>query len=207
MPSHEQQIEDHKLPEAVAGGGAGALIGGIAGLAAGLGAMAIPGVGPAIAAGPLAFAIGSAGIGAAAGGIIGALTATETAALPDQPDHRLEETPVAHDVTPAAPSGSLVYLDGLELAPHQDRFEDLEHDYRADFTARDLSGYTYDQFSPAYRYGYTLAGDPRFAREDWLAVEDYAHREWERENPGSWSRVKEAVRYAWQSRRSSRASG
>ena len=59
---------------AVSSAGAGAMIGGIAGLVAGLGALAIPGLGPIIAAGPLALALGSAGVGAAAGGMIGALT-------------------------------------------------------------------------------------------------------------------------------------
>src|SRR5436853_131883 len=103
---------------------AGALIGGMAGLAAGLGAIAIPGIGPAIAAGPLAVAIGSAGIGAAAGSIIGVLTATETPAPPSQPqDKSVDETPVEQNVTQAAPSGSRVYLDGLEMAPRQSRFE------------------------------------------------------------------------------------
>src|ERR1051326_4417806 len=176
MTNYEQQ----KSPGAVAGGSA--LIGGIAGLAAGLGAMALPGVGPAIAVGPLAVAIGSAGIGAAAGGLIGALTAKEIVTPLKENERHSEETPIQHNTTPTTPSGSRMYLDGLEMAPRQTRFEDIEHDYRSDFKARNLQGYTYEQFSPAYRYGYTLANDPRFAKEDWLAVEDYARREWESEN-------------------------
>ncbi|MGI8741439.1 MAG: hypothetical protein ACR2NN_02495 [Bryobacteraceae bacterium] len=56
------------------GVGAGAAIGGVAGLALGLSALAIPGAGPILAAGPLAAALASAGIGAAAGGFLGALT-------------------------------------------------------------------------------------------------------------------------------------
>lgn len=58
----------------VAGAGAGAAIGGFAGLMLGLAALALPGVGPVLAAGPIAAALGSAGIGVAAGGFIGALT-------------------------------------------------------------------------------------------------------------------------------------
>jgi hypothetical protein len=203
MASHEKGAEDHKALETVAGGGAGALIGGIAGLAAGLGAMAIPGIGPVIAAGPLAVAIGSAGIGAATGGVVGALTASEATTppdLPDQEDQRVEQTPAEHDPVTTA-SAALIYVDGLEMAPRRSRFEDFAHDYRADFNARNLPAYTYEQLSPAYRYGYTLASDPRFANADWLAVEDYARPEWERENPGTWDQVKEVVRYAWQSRR------
>ncbi len=52
---------------------ADAWIGGVAGLAAGMIAVAIPGIGPLIAAGPLAGAIGGLSIGAATGGIIGLL--------------------------------------------------------------------------------------------------------------------------------------
>jgi len=63
--------------EAAEGAGTGAtigvVIGGGAGLLAGLGMLAIPGVGPVVAAGPLVALITGAGVGAAAGGIIGGL--------------------------------------------------------------------------------------------------------------------------------------
>lgn len=64
--------------EAADGAGAGAtvgtVLGGGAGLLAGLGLIAIPGVGPLVAAGWLVTALSGAGVGAAAGGLIGALT-------------------------------------------------------------------------------------------------------------------------------------
>lgn len=63
-----------KAPEgAVAGVGAGGVIGGTIGLLAGIGALAIPGVGPFIAAGPLMAALSGAAAGATVGGITGAL--------------------------------------------------------------------------------------------------------------------------------------
>ena len=67
--------ENHtKAPEgAVAGVGAGGLLGGTLGLLAGIGALAIPGVGPLIAAGPLMGALSGAAAGAAVGGVAGAL--------------------------------------------------------------------------------------------------------------------------------------
>jgi hypothetical protein len=67
--------ENHtKAPEgAIAGVGAGGLLGGTLGLLAGIGAVAIPGVGPLIAAGPLLGALSGAATGAAVGGIAGAL--------------------------------------------------------------------------------------------------------------------------------------
>lgn len=52
--------------------GAGAAIGGIAGLLLGPGSLAIPGVGPIIAAGPLVGALVGATLGAATGGLLGA---------------------------------------------------------------------------------------------------------------------------------------
>ncbi len=52
----------------------GTLLGGGAGLLAGIGALAIPGFGPVVAAGWLVAALTGAGVGAAAGSILGALT-------------------------------------------------------------------------------------------------------------------------------------
>jgi hypothetical protein len=54
----------------------GTLIGGGAGLLAGLGLLAIPGLGPVVAAGWLLATVTGAGIGAAAGGLVGGLTGT-----------------------------------------------------------------------------------------------------------------------------------
>lgn len=63
-----------KAPEgAIAGVGAGGVVGGTLGLLAGIGALAIPGVGPLIAAGPLMATLSGAAAGAAVGGIAGAL--------------------------------------------------------------------------------------------------------------------------------------
>jgi len=63
-----------KAPEgAIAGVGAGGVLGGTLGLLAGIGALAIPGVGPLIAAGPLMATLSGAAAGAAVGGIAGGL--------------------------------------------------------------------------------------------------------------------------------------
>lgn len=52
----------------------GTVLGGGAGLLAGLGLLAIPGIGPVVAAGWLISAAAGAGVGAAAGGLAGSLT-------------------------------------------------------------------------------------------------------------------------------------
>lgn len=63
-----------KAPEgAVAGVGAGGVVGGTLGLLAGIGALAIPGVGPLIAAGPIMATLSGAAAGATVGGVGGAL--------------------------------------------------------------------------------------------------------------------------------------
>jgi uncharacterized protein (TIGR02271 family) len=64
-----EQVEDMAK-----GAGAGATIGGLAGLLLGITALAIPGIGPVLAAGPIAALIAGAGIGATAGGLISGLT-------------------------------------------------------------------------------------------------------------------------------------
>jgi hypothetical protein len=65
---------DDRVEGAEAGAGIGAVLGGAAGVLAGLGLIAIPGIGPVVAAGWLIAAGAGAVAGGAAGGIIGALT-------------------------------------------------------------------------------------------------------------------------------------
>ena len=73
-----RQYHDQVGSEAGTGAGTGAslgtLLGGGAGLLAGLGMLAIPGLGPVVAAGWLAATLVGAGVGAAAGGLVGSLT-------------------------------------------------------------------------------------------------------------------------------------
>ena len=64
--------EDERA-QARMGAGVGAMLGGAAGLLAGMGLLALPGIGPVVAAGWLASAITGAVSGGAAGGVIGAL--------------------------------------------------------------------------------------------------------------------------------------
>ena len=65
---------DTTAPATGTGASIGTLLGGGAGLLAGLGALAIPGIGPVVAAGWLIATLTGAGVGAAAGGLLGSLT-------------------------------------------------------------------------------------------------------------------------------------
>ncbi len=75
---HPLDPADRTDTDSGAGGKRGAVVGtvlgGGAGLLAGIGALAIPGVGPVVAAGWLVATLAGAGVGAASGGIVGSLT-------------------------------------------------------------------------------------------------------------------------------------
>lgn len=60
-------------------------------------------------------------------------------------------------------------------------------------------GYTYEQYEPAYRYGHTLASDPRYQGRDWNAIESDARTHWSQNHSDSrWEDFKDAVRHSWQ---------
>jgi uncharacterized protein (TIGR02271 family) len=72
-------------------------------------------------------------------------------------------------------------------------------DYRRDWQSNYASlGGAYEDYEPAYRYGYALRDDPRYASRDWSAIEPDVRRDWETRYPGStWERMKAAVRRGW----------
>ena len=75
---HPLDPADRDDSDAGAGAKRGSILGGVlgggAGLLAGIGALAIPGVGPVVAAGWLVATLAGVGVGAASGGLLGALT-------------------------------------------------------------------------------------------------------------------------------------
>jgi uncharacterized protein (TIGR02271 family) len=79
------------------------------------------------------------------------------------------------------------------------RFEDYDTDFRNNYQTRYAnSGLTYDQYSPAYRYGYDLANNQRYAGRRWEDIQNDVRTDWERRNPNSkWDQFKDSVRYAW----------
>ncbi len=78
------------------------------------------------------------------------------------------------------------------------KFEDYAPDFRTNFTTRyGNRGHTYDRYEPAYRYGYTLACDKRYAGKDWSAIEANVRRDWEKNNQGAWEDFKDSIQYAW----------
>jgi uncharacterized protein (TIGR02271 family) len=99
--------------------------------------------------------------------------------------------------SPAEASASAGTYSSSGSAAHT--FETYANDFRSNFTTKyGNRGYSYDRYEPAYRYGYTLAGDTRYAGKDWSAIEADARRDWEKNHQGSaWEDFKDSIRYAW----------
>jgi hypothetical protein len=75
---------------------------------------------------------------------------------------------------------------------------DYESDFRSNYNRTYAnSGMTYEQYAPAYRYGYGLNNDPRYRGKDWNTVQYEVQRDWESRQPGTWERFSMAIRYAW----------
>lgn len=88
---------------------------------------------------------------------------------------------------------------------------DYSADYRAHFQKNFAdSGGTYDDYSPAYAYGGSMAADPRYQGRNYSDVESNLRTSYEeRYGRGMWDRFKDAVRYGWDraTGKSSRAAG
>jgi hypothetical protein len=88
------------------------------------------------------------------------------------------------------------FLQGPETPRETDSYEAkfLNHFQR---TYRD-SLYHYDQYAPAYYYGYDLGVDQRLQAKDWTEIEPEARQYWDHESyAGLWEEFREAVYYAW----------
>jgi hypothetical protein len=93
------------------------------------------------------------------------------------------------EVTPGRMASTTSYND----------FSYYDTDFRHHFETSAFSNdYTYDQFRPAYRYGYELATDQRYRDRDWTEIEIDAQNRWDERNPGTWERFKDSVRHAWE---------
>jgi uncharacterized protein (TIGR02271 family) len=74
-----------------------------------------------------------------------------------------------------------------------------DSDFRRDFqTNYANSGASYDTYAPAYRYGYTMASDPRYKGKSFSDVENDLRSDYGRQYPNStWDKMKNSVRYGW----------
>lgn len=61
-------------------------------------------------------------------------------------------------------------------------------------------GLSYDECAPAFRFGRNLRASG--GMEDWSSVEPDAKKRWESQYPGTWEKLKDVVRHAWDKMRS-----
>ena len=94
-------------------------------------------------------------------------------------------------MTGAAMSGTDASAGGMR------RFEDYDADFRSDY-ARDygMSGGSYEETMPAYRYGYDLGGHDTYRSRTWDdSLEGDLSRDYETQyGEGTWDRIKHAVK-------------
>ncbi len=94
-------------------------------------------------------------------------------------------------MTGAAMSGTGASMGGMR------RFEDYDADFRSDY-ARDygMSGGTYEEVMPAYRYGYDLGSHETYRSRTWDdSLEGDLSRSYETQyGEGTWERIKHAVK-------------
>jgi len=93
----------------------------------------------------------------------------------------------------------------METAKIGDVME-YEPDFRKNYDQNYAeSGYAYEQYRPAYVYGYELAKDPNYRSvRDWTELEPRVSREWDEGAMGPWTRYKDAVRFGWERAREGR---
>lgn len=74
-----------------------------------------------------------------------------------------------------------------------------DEDFRRDFQTRYAStGGNYEDYAPAYQYGYEAASDPRYQGRSWDQVESDLRSDYGRRYPNStWDRIKDSIRYGW----------
>jgi hypothetical protein len=110
-------------------------------------------------------------------------------AMIDPRDRSSEEVGLRQGTESSMPGSD---LDVADIGPYE---PDFRQNYESNYAN---SGYGYDQYRPAYQYGFGMAKDPRYTTMDWNELEMQAHRNWNEGTMGPWERYKDAVRYGWE---------
>ncbi len=72
--------------------------------------------------------------------------------------------------------------------------DDFRRHYQSTFGTR---GYSYERYEPGYRYGYSLATEPRYRNRDWSEIEPEVQRNWEERHLGPWEEFRDAIHEGW----------
>jgi hypothetical protein len=113
-----------------------------------------------------------------------------------QSDFERERSRFATDRGTRAADRERIHTYGTERPADYDRYDPLfRTHYQTTYTQ---TGRSYEDFRPAYFYGYDLAGNPQYRDRTWEQVEMDARRSWESEHHDTlWDDIKDAVREGW----------
>jgi len=90
-------------------------------------------------------------------------------------------------------------ISGSEHTSRTRNYDAYETDFRSDYQTRYAGqGGNFEQYQPAYRYGYDLSTMPAYQGRDWTAIEPDIRRDWESRQPNTWDRFKNSIRFAWE---------
>jgi len=88
---------------------------------------------------------------------------------------------------------------GNEHVSRTRNYDAFAADFRSDYQTRYANqGGNFEQYQPAYRYGYELNDNPAYRGRDWNTIEPEIRRDWETRQPNTWDRFKNSIRYAWE---------
>lgn len=76
-------------------------------------------------------------------------------------------------------------------------YADYQSRWRSSFDTNYAYDGTWEEYDPAYRFGYDLAMNPTYTSYDWDLLEADARTQWEATRPNTWDRFKAAIREAW----------
>lgn len=188
-------------------------------------AAAMGGVGGAITGAVAGSATGPAGavLGAVIGGVAGAVASGAAVGAIDRIDNddaikgeacNKVDTYGTRTFEPAEPALRKSWgLDASDLSPGAtyttpdypagtvigSRFENWDQDFRTNWMTNYYgTGSTYDDYEPAYRFGYVLYSQTQYVDRDWSEFEDEARKDWEERHTGTWDRYMNSIRYGWE---------
>ncbi|HEX5689753.1 MAG TPA: hypothetical protein VFX76_07120 [Roseiflexaceae bacterium] len=86
----------------------------------------------------------------------------------------------------------------VDMAAHTQGYIAREAEFRDHYQQyQDEHSSSYDQYRPAYRYGYDLGVHTHYGSGSWEQIEYEAGMLWEARNPGTWEQFKGSIQYAW----------
>jgi uncharacterized protein (TIGR02271 family) len=88
-----------------------------------------------------------------------------------------------------------VEVERIHAHPAFEEFDRDLHQYYAESLAK--TGRRYDEYLPAFRFGYSLGTSEHGHEHNWAELEAGAQKSWEQTNPGSWGTYKAAIHHAF----------